>query len=169
MGVELTGQRASMGLDFVTTVMWGTQYQFGAWGSANQGRWQRVITGGTISSIRLQVTTQSGNICVAVYRGSGDGLSRVPDQRVATSGSIACPAVGDADVSLGASVSVSPGDFLYMGCDNATAAFAGSSSGNVTNLHAGALLRATSAFPAPATASGLVADSFRQPLLVGVA
>lgn len=153
---------------FVVTPLYGTLLGSAAWATANKGMWMRCITGGSISSIRIHVLTQNGNICVAAYSGTGTGLARVPDARLATSGSVACPAVGAVDVALGATVTVAPGDFLYLGSDSATVAFYGLSGGSASTLHNAMMLRAVASFPAPDPAPAVVADSFRAPLLIGV-
>jgi hypothetical protein len=141
-------------------------------GNANNIFYYRVAEGGNISAIRLRVGTQSGNICVGVYRASGSGLSAVPGARAATSGSVACPATGDADVSLTASVVVNPGDFLAIQADNTTATFARAGGGvasGATSLMAGLAYReAAAGLPLPAAAGSVEASDLRFFVLVGV-
>jgi hypothetical protein len=114
----------------------------------------RVIEGGILSKIRIGIATASGNICVAVYKNTGSGLSAKPGTRVATSGSIPCPAANiNVDVSVGASVTVAAGDWLSFGADNAVVTLAGN--GGAGDYGAGCLGRFAydAAFPAPATSS----------------
>jgi hypothetical protein len=91
------------------------------WTSANRAYWWRVREGGVISSLGLYVGVSSGNISVSVNAGvlgrNGPGASR------AVSGAVACPATGDQTVSLGSTVTVYPGDWIGMSCDNTTATF----------------------------------------------
>lgn len=138
------------------------------WATANNARYCRVITGGTISKIGLHITVASGNISVAAYAGAGGGLAQVPTTQLATSGSIACPAVGYREISLGATITVYPGDFLALSADNITFAMAGNSGQDATPLVAGQLLKQSSAHPLPATPSGITATGFRVPALIGV-
>jgi hypothetical protein len=121
-------------------------------GNANLVWYYRVTEAGTISKLRLYVVAVSGNICVAAYRNSGSGLASVPGTRLATSGSIVCPASGINDVSLGASVSVGVGDWLAIGADNNTATFTGSTGIGDGTLWAGRVCTGV-VFPAPATPS----------------
>jgi nitrous oxidase accessory protein NosD len=119
-------------------------------GTANSTRFYRVIEGGTVSALRVNVGVQSGNIAVAVYANSGSGLSSTPGTRLATSGSVACPAVGVQDVALGSTVVLAVGDWVAFGCDNATATFSGMSGGGDGNVSAGQA-GTQSTFPPAAT------------------
>lgn len=92
-------------------------------GAANRAVFARLIEGGTVSKVRLSITVQAGNISVAAYRNSGTGVDSVPGTRLATSGAVACPATGIADVALGASVDLLPGDWLGVSSDDTTTAF----------------------------------------------
>jgi hypothetical protein len=87
----------------------------------NAGVSGRVRDGGSISSIGLFVGTVSGNISLSTTPASpaamGPGASRV------VTGAVACPSSGDQTVSLGATVTVLPGDWIGMSCDNTTATF----------------------------------------------
>ncbi|WP_248240539.1 hypothetical protein [Microbacterium kunmingense] len=144
------------------------------WPTSNLIAFAAVTEGGRISKIALEVMVSNGNISVAVYRGAGGpGGALVPGARAATSGAVACPAVGYAEVSLGAAVDVEPGDFLALSCDNVTAVFAGLS-GTASSLQAGFYYRSVSvsAHPAPNPApsgANLTPSMNRVPLLVGVA
>lgn len=119
-------------------------------GSANTTRFYRVLEGGTITKVRCLVAVSSGNICVAAYSNTGSGLTAKPGTRLATSGSIACPAAGIQDISLGASVSLSTGDWLAIGADNSTATFNGFSGLADSTLSAG-MAGFEVVFPASAT------------------
>lgn len=137
------------------------------WGAVNGAVYLRSTGRGLITKIGLHVTTQSGNICVGVFRSTGIGRARVPDARAATSGAVACPTVGYAEISLGASVYVTEDDYLAMSCDNTTAAFQGASGNNSTLLSGLSYSQAT-AHVLPANAASLTPTSFRLPHLVGV-
>lgn len=96
----------------------------GAVWNANEARFSRITSGAaTISKIGLVVTTASGNISVAVCTTTGAGPAAMPDDRIATSGAVACPAAGYAEVALSAGVAVTRGDWLGLSVDNATANF----------------------------------------------
>ena len=138
-------------------------------GSANQAIYARVLHGGTVSKIGLQVTATSGNVSVAVYRNAGVGRGAVPGAQLATSGSVACPAVGYAEIALGSSVTLSPGDWIAVSADNATAAFQSllSTAGD-SGLGLGRQYRQATAHPLPATPSSLVATRGQTHCLIGV-
>jgi hypothetical protein len=139
------------------------------WAGANEARYSRVVGRGTISKLRVHVATQSGSICLGVYRGSGpgDGLSARPTTRKATTGSIACPATGVQDVALPTAVLLDPGDFLAMSCDNTTAAFLCAGAFGASAVFSGLLFVEASAHPLPATASP-TAHNYRQPVITCV-
>lgn len=140
------------------------------WPSANRGVWLRVRNAGMISKIALGVAVQSGNICVAVYRASGFRQSAKPGTLLASSNSVACPAVGYAEVSLGATIEIRDGDFIYLGADNNVAKFwtAGTTSAN-SALAAGVSYYADAAFPAPASNPTVTTGFQRFWVLTGVA
>lgn len=70
----------------------------------------------TITGVRIVVGTSSGNISVGLYNSS---LARV-----ATSGAVACPASGLANVNFTGNYSASAGRFyIGLSCDNNTATF----------------------------------------------
>lgn len=137
------------------------------WETANGIAFARVDVGGRISKVGMHVDVSSGNISVAVFRGSGAGSEHVPTTRVATSGEVACPASGYQEVLLGATVDVEPGDFLALSCDNTTASFR-SLSGFTSPLFAGSYYKRGTAHPAPATAGSVAAGATRMPMLVGI-
>lgn len=136
-------------------------------GAVNRTNYYRVIGGGDISKVGLQVTTSSGNICVAVYRASGTGRGAVPGAQLASSGSVPCPAAGYAEVALGKTVTVAPGDFLAVSADNTTAQFRAGTTVNLPgDLWKGRAMFET-AFPAPAAPAPTVALN-RSICLVGI-
>lgn len=137
------------------------------WSGANRGIFVRTIDGGAISKIAIQVGTASGNISLAAYRSTGRGLSAVPTGApLATTGAIACPAAGFQQISLGTTIQLAPGDWLFMSCDNATATFARHNL-PTAGIEAAFLFRQDSAHPAPTV--GTLAASTYAPILVGVA
>lgn len=138
----------------------------GPWHQANQGFWCRVNTPGTIRYITLHVLASSGNISVGLYRGSGVRDSAVPVSRVATSGSVTCPAVGIQNVSIGGRQAVEVGDWLFLSCDNNVAKFAGFP-GMDTDLAAGTSYRSLAAHPAPSIIPSLISSTLKMPALNG--
>lgn len=139
-----------------------------AWGAANDARYVRVLGSGTITKLRIHVGTAAGNVSLGVYSSVGDGLAAVPTIRKATTGAIACPTAGIADVSLGASVNVQTGDFFAMSCSDNTAEFLQHSGIGDTSLAAGRSYKEASAHPLPVTPSPGTGHNFRVPLIVGV-
>jgi hypothetical protein len=118
---------------------------------ANHCHYQRVYGGGTITKIRIKVGTSNGNIGVAVYNNAGAGLAAAPNARQQTSGAIACPAAGASDVTLGAAVAVSHGDWFALSASGITATFhrAGNPSADFGN---GLSAAQATAHPPPASA-----------------
>lgn len=138
--------------------------------NANQAVYMRCKGRGYISKIAVHIAASSGNICVGVYKNNGStgDLAR-PGAQKATSGSVACPAIGVANVALTSSVYVDEGDWLALVADNATATFYrsntagfGSALGNGLSHHQ------STAFPLPASATPLTGTLFSV-LLVGIA
>lgn len=137
--------------------------------SANTTRFYRVKGAGTITKVGFEVVVQSGNICLSVYSPTGVGRAAKPGARRATSGSVACPASGYAEVALGASVVVNPGDFIGISVDNITASFrTAGGTPTVTALSDGAAW-AGGGFPPADPAPVVTSISGRLVILVGVA
>lgn len=95
-------------------------------GTANRTHFLRAFGSGLVSKIRTAVNVQSGNICASIYTNTGTGVNALPLTRIATTGSIACPAAGGAvDLTLDTPVNVTSGDYWFSICaDNITATFA---------------------------------------------
>lgn len=133
-------------------------------GSVNRGRFLRRITPLTpISKVEIGVAVSSGNICIAAY--AHDPATGKPGARLASSGSVACPASGDREVALGATVLA---EWLYLAADNTTATFH-NAAGSVAAF-VGATGRAAhqdSAFPAPTDGSAAVFSTGLNFLLIG--
>lgn len=97
----------------------------------------------TLTGIRLRVGTQNGNICVGLYDSSGT--------RVATSGSVACPAAGLQTVAFTANYSAAAGRYyLALSASGNTATF--STTGSGTAMPASVRYQET-AHPLPASAT----------------
>ena len=146
-------------------------YVSGAVTGANQAWLFRVPhhQSGTISKIGVHVTVQAGNVCVGVYSNTGTGRSARPDTLVASSGSVACPAVGYAEISLGSSVVVNPGDWLAYAASSATTAIARQGGALQSEMGAGFSHYQVSAFPLPATATVGSPNFTASFILLGVA
>jgi hypothetical protein len=123
--------------------------------NANQAIYMRVTGSGYISKIGLHVGTSSGNVCVGVYsNNTSGGTAARPAARKATSGSVACPAAGYAEVALTSSVYVQEGDWLAIVADNATATFYRSNAaGFGSSLSLGLSHFQSTAFPLPSSAT----------------
>jgi hypothetical protein len=138
-----------------------------AMSAANDALWFRVRGAGKVSKIAFMIGASSGNISVAVYRGPPG--RNAPTTRIATSGAVACPAAGKAEVTLGSAVWVQDGDWFCLTCDNTSATFgrvtvAGSP---INVLGEGTSYRMTTAHPAPTTPSGLTGSTQMSMILVG--
>lgn len=94
--------------------------QAGVQPGANLVRYYRLFDEGTISAIRLSVVNSIGNIEVAVYRSNGQtGIANAPASRIATSGTVAAPALGVQDIALPGLTVVEPGDWFALVASNA--------------------------------------------------
>lgn len=135
--------------------------------SANRCLFTRVTQGGTISKIGVEIGTASGNISAAVYANTGTGRAAAPTGApLATSGAVACPASGYAEVALGASVAVAAGDWLALTVDNATVTFLRHGHPAGTALLNGWAYRQDTAHPAPTV--GALGVTGNVPVLIGV-
>lgn len=156
LAANATAARATLGVDygFPYTVDPLTTAAVTNHPTANATIFNRVHGSGSISKIAIQIGVASGNVAVAVYANSGTGRAAVPSTRRATSGSIACPSSGYAEVSLGATVAVeSMADWFAFGADNTTVtAMRGTNFGSSSVLFAGAAHIQGSGFPPAAPA-----------------
>jgi hypothetical protein len=127
---------------------------------SNHTIYQRVMGSGSISKIGVWVKASSGNISVSVYSNSGVGSAAVPSSRTATSGAVACPAIGYSEISLGGTVTVKDGDWMAISADNVTATFACplSDSGTFNDWGKGIQYAQSSAHPSPSTPSSISAS-----------
>lgn len=96
--------------------------------AANRCHYARARGGGWVASLGLRVTTQAGNVAVAVYRNAGRGRHAFPSWLMATSGIVSCPAAAYTEIALDAPVYVYPGDWFALWGDNASLKFMGQSS-----------------------------------------
>lgn len=119
-------------------------------GSLNTTRIFRVLEGGTISNIAVDIVVSSGNICVQAFRATGAGRSATPGALLASSGSVASPGTGFQSIPLGSTVTLLPGDFIAIGADNATVTFAGANGVGDGNMAQG-VCGVIAAFPATAS------------------
>jgi hypothetical protein len=100
----------------------------------------------TVSRVRIgEVVVSSGNIDVGIYGASGT----VPNSRLVSAGSVACPAAGPQQDVVIAPTSIGPGlYFLALAANNATAQFR-----RFFDLGLAGVYRGTGQFPLPATAN----------------
>lgn len=137
---------------------------------ANDCFYTRVMGGGFITKVGLKVAVSSGNISVAAYQSAPNLLGRlaVPGPQIASSGAVACPGVGYAEVALGSRVPVRSGDWLALSVDNATASFLDVDS-DPSSLMLGFVRKQNPAHPAPAAPASLVNPTANNvPILIGV-
>lgn len=78
-----------------------------------------------VNKANIGIGVSSGNISVAVYanNGSSNSAARPTGAPILTTGSIACPAPGLAEVTFTGSAIVPLGAWLAISCDNTTATF----------------------------------------------
>jgi hypothetical protein len=137
---------------------------------ASQGIYLRVPFGASITKVGLQVAVSSGNVSVAAYSNTGTGRASQPGTRLATSGAVACPGVGYAEISLGGTAVLNPGDWLAISIDNTTAKIQSLlAAATPSNLGQGRQYAQTGAHPLPATPSGLTAQVGFTFVLIGIA
>lgn len=143
----------------------------GAMGAANRALYSRVVNGcRAVTKIRVGVAIQSGNVCVATFPASGVGVLATPGARSATSGSVACPAAGVADITLSGPIDLEPGDFIGLATDNNTVRFyslVGPTAAGVAVM-AGVSYYQETAFPLPSTPAPVAAAAIGPILLIGI-
>lgn len=142
-------------------------------GAANRGVWYRTDFGGTISKIAIEVIAQVGteNISVAVYRNNGlTGNAAAPTGNpVASSGAVAAPGLGYREISLGATIDVYEGDWLFWSADATTITLVCMSTGaSGSNIGKGRQYFAATSHPAPSPVPALTAARLYGHALVGV-
>lgn len=124
-------------------------------GAANRAWFTRmhVTERCAIYGTTIYVNTQSGNVCVGLY--AADGPGGLPGTRLATSGSVPCPAgAGSRTIEFTAAVVLDPGTYwsAFSADNNTVAFFASASNGQPWDtLDVGISAQAESAFPLPAT------------------
>lgn len=140
--------------------------------NANEARMSRAVAprSGVVRKLGIYVGAQSGNIDVGIFD------TNVPRARGASSGSLACPAIGWQLLTLTAPFTVQQGVSYEMAvaCDNAVATFGHFNGAQATALPTGwwptpggaapkANPRMAAAFPLPATMAeaSLIQDSGR--------
>ena len=128
-------------------------------GAANRTVYVPVhITGScTVTGIRWVCVGSNGNVCVALYSSAG--------VRLATSGSVACPAVGLATTNFASSYAAKPGRYYLAFGSSTTTTFTmrmSSATANITlqNIY-------ENSFPAPANISS-AGGTNTQPAMYGV-
>jgi hypothetical protein len=147
---------------------------FNTTGLANLTYFGRVRGSGSVNQIVFWVATSAGNVSVAVYDNvlqfaGADGRWNIPNTRLATSGSVACPAVGQASISLGATIAVESGQHWFaLSQDNVAATFSGSGGWIIGSNMAAGISGTVNGHPAPA---GPLAPlwSFNVPAMTGIA
>lgn len=131
----------------------------------------RLVGAGTFANVAIRVGTASGNICAGVYLDTIVGGVHQPGARVATTGSVACPASGSATIALDGSVTVTHGSHWFaFSADNVTATFVVQNALPMTEIviFPGNCYVQATAFPLPNPAASLSAAGRRFPLMRGV-
>lgn len=138
--------------------------------NANQAVYLRIQNAGSISKIGFHINVSSGNVDVGVYANNGStGTAARPGAKLASSGSVACPAAGYQEIGLGSTVYVTEGDWFAFVFDNATASLYRTGAGGLSSTIANGLSHHQStAFPLPASATPSTGAVFSA-ALVGVA
>lgn len=162
---RLTGYNDSPDNPGYDSIGWGIPFTFNpttttspsASQNANRAHYYRVQGGGKISKLAVQVGTASGNICLAVCRGSVG--RNPPTSRTATTGSVPCPAAGYAEVALTAAVFVDGRtDWFAFAADNTSATIHRVTSFGMTSssLGTGFVGYQETAFPIPSPPASIV-------------
>ena len=130
--------------------------------------YRSVGAAGVCSKIGAEVAAQAGNVCLAVYSSVGAGRAARPDVRKATTGAVACPAVGYVELALDAPVNIAAGDWLAIGVDGAASGFMGFGGARGTALPNGRVAKLDGVFPCPASAAAATTEYGPIVGLVGV-
>lgn len=131
-----------------------------------------VVNAGTsaaVTKIGFHVVTSLGNIDVGVISCTGAPAEGIPVTRKASTGSIACPAAGYAEVSL--AVTINRGDHFALANDTGTANFLSCNSGNYgSNFFKGmsGFADGGAAFPIASTLSAWSPTPQRVPIMKGI-
>lgn len=129
-----------------------------AWFTNNGAAYYRFIAPSavTLPGLQIVVVTASGNIDVGVYADS----SGSPAGRLASSGSVACPAAGPQIVSFTGSINLVAGTTYWfaMACSTTAATFAGNTLASASMLQAptggkASAFEQATALPLPASAT----------------
>lgn len=122
--------------------------------TANQCHYNRIYGSGDVSALRIVVGASAGNISAAIYDTSGSGLTAVPANRLDTSGSVACPSTGAADVALAGTTTVTHGAHWFaLSASSGSAQFARNGNGTAAGWTNGVIAAQNTAHPAPASAT----------------
>ena len=121
-----------LGIGFNCTCGQVTQVTTTALAAANFFYYVQLVSGGYASTnFYVDISVQSGNMCVAIYTNTG-GTPGAPGARLWTSGSISTPGAGLQAVSMGATYTPNKGDWLAVAFDNTTATLLGVATGRST-------------------------------------
>lgn len=139
-----------------------------AWGTASRAIYQRLISGGLVSSMKWQMTVSSGNYDIGIYSCSPSGGFFPPSSRVFSIGTTAMPAAGEITVTVSPPRSVSPSlNYFAFVVDNTTATPYNWPGGTTQTLPLQSWMYFESAaIPLPLTATPTVGSS-RCPMIVG--
>ena len=123
---------------------------------------------GAVDSVAFRVQTAAGNVSVALYDNTGSGRSARPNTRLQTSGSVACPAAGSADVALGGTTTITApcAHWLALSCSGAPVLLGTGSNPVDSSLGSGLSYR-EAVHPAPATATATPTAIIAPPMLIG--
>lgn len=126
-------------------------------GTNNNCHYQRLYGGAvntSIRKVRMHINASSGTVSVAIYSSTGSGITCLPGSRVATTGSVAAPAGGQATIDLGSTVTDVGQGTHWLALSASTTAFTFVSAAQQTTVYQGGLAAAqTAAHPAPSSAS----------------
>ena len=108
-----------------------------------------------IDRVLIEVKTAAGNIDVGIY--DDDGTAGAPGTKLASSGSVACPAAGGRAVTLTSSIELAPGRYYAaLSSNNGSAVFLYSTGMNVDAALGGIrYVQNPTVFPLPSTAANL--------------
>lgn len=137
--------------------------------SASRAVYARAISGGVMNFLRFRVFAQSGNLDFGIFANTGVGAAARPGAKIWSSGSFACPPVGEAVLTVSPAVTVKARDHWFaFSPDNATASLYQFLAANaiLEGLAGWGAFKDTS-FPLPASAGAVTNGYFRFPFCAG--
>ncbi len=133
---------------------------------ANRQYYWRSLGSGYCTKLGLMIGAQVGNISLNVYRPTGRGRAARPDDRRATTGSVACPAPGYAEVALTSGLFIEAGDFIGLSASDTAATFLRGNTPLAAAVTQGRSMYTNASHPGPADVGGMGIDNQGHPIVI---